>query len=358
MRIRWRGLELPHRVIPDEETLSDTYGRFTIEPFERGFGTTVGNSLRRILLSSLEGASITGVKIKGAQHEFTSLEGVTEDVTDIILNIKNMIVSLEGDEDAMQTMRLQAEGPGEVTCDLIEADTSVTIHNPENLLATLTKQVDFDMEFVVEKGRGYIPASEQYNNPGEEVEVGLIPVDAIYSPVTRVRYKVEDTRVGQKTNYDKLVLEVWTNGTVTPEMALVEAAKILRKHLNPFVQYFEIGQDLASESAAAAAKVDEDLIRKLQMPVTDLDLSVRAANCLDAAKVATVAELVSMTEPELLKVRSFGRTSLREVKRKLIDMGLELGMDIPEEAEPMDAYVELDEDEVVTEQEVEAEEQA
>ena len=334
MRIRWRGLELPHRVIPDQETLSDTYGKFTVEPFERGFGTTVGNSLRRILLSSLQGSAITGVKIKGAQHEFSSLEGVMEDVTDIILNVKNMIVSLEGGEDALQTMRLQAEGPGEVTCDLIEADTSVTIHNPSNLLATLTKQIDFDMEFVVEKGRGYVPASEQYADPGEEIEVGLIPVDAIYSPVTRVRYKVEDTRVGQKTNYDKLILEVWTNGTVTPEMAMVEAAKILRKHLNPFVQYFELGKELASESAAAAARVDEDLIRKLQMPVTDLDLSVRAANCLEAAKVDTVVELVSMTEAELLKVRSFGRTSMREVKRKLSDMGLELGMEIPEELEP------------------------
>lgn len=331
MRIRWRGLELPHRVVPEQETLGETYGKFVIEPFERGFGTTVGNSLRRILLSSLEGAAITGVKIKGAPHEFTTLEGVMEDVTDIILNVKNMVVSLDGEET--KPMRLQAEGPGEVTCDLIEADTSVTIHNPDAVLATLTKQVEFDMEFVVEKGRGYIPASEQYNNPGEEIEVGLIPVDAIFSPVTRVRYKVEDTRVGQKTNYDKLTLEVWTNGTITPEMAMVEAAKILRKHLNPFVQYFELGQAVASESAAAAAKVDEELIRKLMMPVSELDLSVRASNCLESAKVETVADLVSMTEPELLKVRSFGRTSLREVKRKLIDLNLELGMELPAEVE-------------------------
>lgn len=334
MRIRWRGLELPHRVVPFEETLSDTYGKFTIEPFERGFGTTVGNALRRILLSSLEGAAVTGVKIKGAPHEFTSLDGVMEDVTDLILNVKNMTISLEGEES--RSMRLQAEGPGEVTCDLIEADTSVTIHNPTDVLATLTKPVDFDMEFTVEKGRGYVPASEQYNNPGDEIEVGVIPVDAIFSPVTRVRYKVEDTRVGQKTNYDKLSLEVWTNGTVTPEMALVEAAKILRKHLNPFVQYFELGQEVASESAAAAAKVDEDLIRKLQMPVTDLDLSVRAHNCLESAKLGTVADLVSFTEPELLKVRSFGKTSLREVKRKLVDMGLELGMELPAEVEVND----------------------
>ncbi|MEM7627713.1 MAG: DNA-directed RNA polymerase subunit alpha [Planctomycetota bacterium] len=330
MRIRWRGLELPHRVTLDQETASDTYGKFTVEPFERGFGTTVGNSLRRILLSSLEGAAITGVKIKGAPHEFTSLEGVQEDVTDIILSVKNMVVSSESDEP--KTMRLQAEGPGEVTCDLIEADTSITIHNKDQVLATLTKQVDFDMEFIVEKGRGYVPASEQYD-ANEDQEVGLIPVDATYSPVTRVRYKVEDTRVGQKTNYDKLTLEVWTNGTVSPEMAVVEAAKILRKHLNPFVQYFELGQEVASETAAAAARVDEELIRKLQMSLNELDLSVRANNCLESAKVTSVADLVSRQEADLLKVRSFGKTSLREVKRKLSDLGLELGMELPAEVE-------------------------
>lgn len=331
MRIRWRGLELPHRVVPDQKLNNETYGRFVVEPFERGFGTTVGNSLRRILLSSLEGAAVTKVKIKGAPHEFTSLEGVTEDVTDIILNVKAMVVSSESDET--KTMRLRAEGPGEVTADLIEADTSIEIHNKDLVIATLTKQVDFDMEFTIEKGRGYVPASEQYESSKDDQEVGIIPVDAIFSPVTRVRYKVEDTRVGQKTNYDKLVLEIWTNGTISPEMAMVEAAKILRKHLNPFVQYFEIGDQVASETAASAARVDEALIRKLRMPISELDLSVRASNCLESAKVNIVADLVSMTEADLLKVRSFGRTSLREVKRKLLDLGLELGMEIPEEIE-------------------------
>ncbi len=328
MRIRWRGLELPSRVTADTEVNNETFGRFTVEPFERGFGTTVGNSLRRILLSSLEGAAVTRVKIRGAQHEFSSLEGVMEDVTDIVLNVKNMIVSIEGDQP--KTMRLQAEGPGEVTCELIEADTSITIHNKDLVLATLTKEVDFDMEFVVEKGRGYMPASEQYDEHADQ-EIGWVPVDAVFSPVLRVRYKVEDTRVGQKTNYDKLTLEIWTNGTVTPEMALVEAAKILRKHLNPFVQYFELGAEVASESASAAAKVEEDLIRKLKMPVGELDLSVRAANCIESAGLINVADLVSKTESELLKVRSFGKTSLREVKRKLADMNLSLGMELPEE---------------------------
>ena len=330
MRIRWRGLELPHRVQLDQDTTSNTYGKFIVEPFERGFGTTVGNSLRRILLSSLQGAAVTGVKIKGAPHEFTSLEGVQEDVTDIILSVKNMVISSESEDP--KTMRLQAEGPGEVSCDLIEADTSITIHNKDQVLATLTKQIDFDMEFIVEKGRGYVPASEQYDT-NEDQEVGLIPVDATFSPVTRVRYKVEDTRVGQKTNYDKLTLEVWTNGTISPEMAVVEAAKILRKHLNPFVQYFELGQEVASESAAAAARVDEELIRKLQMSLNELDLSVRANNCLESAKVTSVADLVSRHEADLLKVRSFGKTSLREVKRKLSDLGLELGMELPAEVE-------------------------
>ena len=328
MRMRWRGLELPSRVVPDQRLNNGTYGKFVIEPFERGFGTTVGNSLRRILLSSLEGAAVTAIKIKGAPHEFSSLEGVMEDVTDIVLNVKNMVVSMESDEP--KTMRLSAEGPGDVTADLIEADTSITIHNKDLVLCTLTKQIDFDMEFVVKKGRGYVPASEQYTS-GQDQEVGVIPVDAIYSPVSRVRYKVEDTRVGQKTNYDKLTLEVWTNGTITPEMALVEAAKILRKHLNPFVQYFELGQQTASESAAAAARVDEELIRKLQMPISELDLSVRASNCLESAKLSIVADLVQMTENDLLKVRSFGKTSLREVKRKLADLNLSLGMELPEE---------------------------
>ena len=226
-------------------------------------------------------------------------------------------------------MRLAAQGPGEVTADLIEADTSITIMNPDLVIATLSSEVPFEMELTVSKGRGYVPASERYDS-NEDQEIGLIPVDAIYSPVQRVRYKIEETRVGQKTNYDKLILEIWTNGTVTPELALVEAAKILRKHLNPFVQYFELGHDRVSEEAAAAAGVDEGLIRKLDMSIADLDLSVRASNCLESAKIETVAQLVTFTEPELLKLRAFGRTSLREVKRKLLDLDLDLGMQLPE----------------------------
>jgi DNA-directed RNA polymerase subunit alpha len=327
MRVRWRGLELPNQVVEDRKFSSPTYGRFIVEPFERGFGTTVGNSLRRVLLSSLEGAAVTAIKIKGAEHEFTSLPGVMEDITDIVLNVKSLIVSMEGDEP--RTMRVAATGPGEVTADLIEADTSITILNRDLVIATLTGDINFEMEFRVGKGRGYVPAADQYADQ-EEQEIGLIPVDALYSPVQRVRYSVEETRVGQRTDFDKLTLEIWTNGTTEPELALVEAAKILRKHLNPFVQYDNVGEERVSEEAAAAASVDDDLIRKLSMPITDLDLSVRASNCLESSKIETVAQLVIQSESDLLKVRSFGRTSLREVKRKLQDLGLTLGMTMPE----------------------------
>ena len=326
-RVRWRGLELPTRVQFDSLFKSDSFGRFHVEPFEKGFGTTVGNSLRRVLLSSLEGAAVSSVKIKGIEHEFSPIKGAMEDVTDVVLNVKNLVVKLEG--DTQKTMRVAARGPGEVTADMIQADMAITILNKDLVLVTLTDAVEFEMELIVSKGRGYVPASEQYVGE-EEQEIGLIPVDAIYSPVQRVRYKVEETRVGQRTNYDKLSMEIWTNGTVTPEMAVVEAAKIFRKHLNPFVQYFDIGEERVSEQAAAAASVDEELIRKLGLPLSELELSVRASNCLESARIETVGQLVTQTDADLLRLRSFGRTSLREVKRKLQDIGLDLGMTLPD----------------------------
>ena len=328
MHVRWRGLELPAHVELEEKSKSATFGRFTIEPFERGFGTTIGNSIRRILLSSIEGAAVTRMKIAGVEHEFSTIPGVMEDVTDIILNLKGLVVSVESDEPC--TMRVAATGPGEVTADLIVADTAVTIHNASHVIATLTDEVDFEAEFTVTKGRGYEPASEQYAKRDEQV-IGEIPLDAVYSPVQRVRYRIESTRIGQKTNFDKLILDIWTDGTVSPEMALVESAKILRKHLNPFVQYFELGADRVSAEASAAASVDEELINKLNMPISELNLTVRANNCLDSADIRTVAELIEKDEAEMLGVRSFGRTSLREVKRKLVDMNLSLGMEIPDE---------------------------
>lgn len=325
-RVRWRGLELPSRVISDGRVATSTFGRFVIEPFERGFGTTIGNSLRRVLLSSIEGAAVTSIKIKGAPHEFTTIPGVLEDATDITLNVKNLIVKLEGDEP--KTMRLGAKGPGEITADFIEADPAVTIVNTGLVIATLTEPVEFEMEFTVNKGRGYVPASESMP-ANEDQEIGIIHVDAIYSPVHRVRYKIEETRVGQRTNYDRLTMEIWTDGTVTPEMALVEASKILRKHLNAFVMMDQIGEQRVSEEAAAAASVDDELIRKLNMPISMLDLSVRASNCLESARIDTIGALVQQAESELLKLRAFGRTSLREVKRKLEEIGLDLGMNLP-----------------------------
>src|SRR5690349_16081903 len=331
MRIRWRGLELPSRVVRDQHISTETYGKFTAEPFERGFGTTVGNSLRRILLSSLEGAAVTHIKLKGADHEFSSLTGVMEDVTDIILNVKSLIVKLDADEP--KEMRVTAKKAGPVTAGMIEGDPAITVVNKDLVLATLTEDVHFDLTLTVDKGRGYVTAAENIADT-EEQEIGTIAVDSLYSPVTRVRYATEDARVGQKTDYDRLILEIWTNGTITPEMALVEASKILRKHLNPFVQYFELGSDSASDDAVNAlrdanrATIDPDLQQKLNMTVQELDLSVRANNCLESAKIATVRDLVKKTDQDLLKVRSFGKTSLREVKRRLADMGLSLGMDL------------------------------
>ncbi|HWP40059.1 MAG TPA: DNA-directed RNA polymerase subunit alpha [Tepidisphaeraceae bacterium] len=331
MRIRWRGLELPSRVIRDEQVSTDTYGKFTAEPFERGFGTTVGNSLRRILLSSLEGAAVTHVRIRGAEHEFSSLTGVMEDVTDIILNVKGLIVKLDADEP--KQMKLAARKAGPVTAAMIEPDPAITVINKDKVIATLTEDVPFEMTMTVGKGRGYVTAAENITDT-EQQEIGLIAVDSIYSPVTRVRYSTEGARVGQKTDYDRLILEIWTNGTISPEMALVEAAKILRKHLNPFVQYFELGSDTASDEAIAGlreatrATIDPDLEQKLNMSIQELDLSVRANNCLESAKIQTVRDLVKKTDADLLKVRSFGKTSLREVKRRLADLGLSLGMDL------------------------------
>src|SRR5262245_60223755 len=251
MRIRWRGLELPSRVVRDTQVSTDTYGKFTAEPFERGFGTTVGNSLRRILLSSLEGAAVTHIRLKGADHEFSSLPGVMEDVTDIILNVKSLIVKLEGDDE--KEMSVKVHKAGAVTAGQIEADPAVTIINKDLVIATLTEDVNFEMTLTVGKGRGYVTAAENISDT-EEQEVGLIAVDSIFSPVTRVRYATEDARVGQKTDYDRLLLEIWTNGTISPEMALVEASKILRKHLNTFVQYFELGSDVASDEAVSGLR--------------------------------------------------------------------------------------------------------
>lgn len=328
MRIRWRGLELPSRLIPELATLTPTYGKFVAEPFERGFGATIGNSLRRILLSSLEGSSITRVKVQGVQHEFTTIPGIVEDVTDIILNIKSLVV--KNHSASAKTIRIDRHERGVVTGADIITDDQVEIINKDLVIATMTDDVPFLVELTVENGRGYVPVSEHYK---AEHEVGVIPVDAIYSPVTRVRYKIEDTRVGQRTNYDKLTLEIWTNGTITPDMALVESAKILRKHLTPFVTYREPGPELPPEQglkglmeSTGYSPVDLELEEKLNQSLAELNLSVRATNCLESEGINTVRDLVRRGDEQLLQVRNFGETTLTEVKERLQAIGLRLGM--------------------------------
>ena len=324
MHIRWRGLELPGSVTADTKTLSPTYGKFVAEPFERGFGTTVGNSLRRVLLSSLEGSAVTQIKLSGALHEFTTIKGVAEDVTDIVLAVKSLVV--KNHSDSTRVVRVEKSTRGPVTGADIQVDDAVEIVNKDLVLATLTDDVPFELEMVVENGRGYVPSSEQSQ---ASQEIGIIPVDAVFSPVTRGKYEVEETRVGQKTNYDKLTMEIWTNGTVTPEMALVEAAKILRKHLNPFVGYTEPGPGLALPAAAGVFSIEAPLESRLGMLISDLRLSLRANNCFEEAGISTLRDLVSRSREELLEMRNLGETTLQEVEEKLRELGLHLGMEVP-----------------------------
>jgi DNA-directed RNA polymerase subunit alpha len=331
MRIRWRGLELPSRVVPDTDTSTSTYGKFTAEPFERGFGVTIGNSLRRILLSSLEGSAVTRVKVQGIQHEFSSIPGVVEDLTDIVLNLKSLVVKNHSTEP--KTLRIERRTKGVVTGADIQCDDAIEIINRDLVIATMTDDVPLVMELTVNNGRGYIPATEHAE---KDPEIGVIPLDSIYSPVVRVRYKIEETRVGQRTNYDKLVMEIWTNGTISPEMALVEAAKILRKHLNPFITYREPGPELSPEGglrgmaeATGYSPIDLELEEKLGRSLAELNLSVRATNCLESEGINSVRDLVTRTDDQLLQVRNFGETTLQEVKERLGQIGLRLGMRVP-----------------------------
>ncbi|MBI4612170.1 MAG: DNA-directed RNA polymerase subunit alpha [Planctomycetes bacterium] len=330
IRVKWRDLELPTRVVLEKETSTNEYGKFSIEPFERGFGTTIGNSLRRVLLSALEGTAITHVKIKGVRHEFSTVPGVYEDVTDIVLNLKKLLLKVHSDEPVHPHVETSKEGP--IRGQDLVVDNNTEIVNPELHLCTVVEPGEFRMDLTARRGRGYVTAEE---NMEEEQELGVIPIDSIFSPVRRVRWKTEDTRVGKLTNYDKLVIEIWTDGTLHPEMALVEASKILRKHLNPFTQYFQVGREVQRneakrEEAERRERQKEDLLRSLEMSVDTLDLSVRASNCLSAEGIKTIAELVQKSEDELLAIRNFGKTSLREIKKKIEDLGLSLGMDVAE----------------------------
>ncbi|MBI4604333.1 MAG: DNA-directed RNA polymerase subunit alpha [Planctomycetes bacterium] len=328
MRIRWRDFEIPNSVVCEEATRSPHYGKFIVEPFERGFGVTIGNSLRRILLSSLEGAAVVSVKIEGVQHEFSTLTGVYEDVTDIVLNIKNLLLLLYDGEET--ELRIRSSKKGEVRAADIQHGPEVKIVNPDLLIATVTQDVPLNIDMAVRKGRGYWTAEE--NSRGDS-EIGVIWVDSAFSPVSRVRYKTEATRVGQLTNYDRLILEIWTNGTVTPDMALTEASKILRRHLNPFLQYSELGHAVQEDNGLSHEEplVPQDLEetrRKLELSVTSLDLTVRAQNCLESQDVKTIGDLVRRSEADLLKVRNFGKNTLHEIKTKLREIGLSLGMNV------------------------------
>lgn len=331
MRIRWRNFELPSSVKVDRETMTESYGKFFIEPFERGFGHTIGNGLRRALLSSIEGYSVTAVNIEGVLHEFTTVPGVLEDVTDIVLNLKRLLV--KGYSKDPITMSLEASGECVVTGKDIVTDNRGEILNPDTVIATLTdKDSILKMEIEAHLGRGYVTAEE---NEEEEHEIGKIYLDSNFSPVERVRYRVEDTRVGKITNYDKLVLEIWTDGTITPDLALVEASKIYRKHLNPFVHYNRLERDAPQDDSKEQGEEEEEerqnqLLEVLSRSIDELDLSVRAKNCLDAVNLKTIGDLVAKTESDLLKVRNFGKTSLREIKKKLSDLNLSLGTNVEE----------------------------
>jgi DNA-directed RNA polymerase subunit alpha len=308
----------------EKETHTDFYGKFIAEPFERGFGITVGNGLRRILLSSIEGSAVTSAKIEGVEHEFSTIPNVVEDTIDIILNIKDLVVQLHTDNP--RKIRIETKKKGAVTAADIITDDGVEVINKDLHIATISENIDFKVEMEVKKGRGYKTAEENGAGGGE---VGVIPIDSIFSPVRKTKIRVEETRVGRRTNYDKLIVEIWTNGIISPEMALTEASKVFRKHLNPFVHYFELGRELPNAGEKQIEQVDEEVEnsedevkKKAVVSVAELDLSVRASNCLEYASIKTVNELITREEDELLELKNFGKTTLVEIKKKLNQLGL------------------------------------
>jgi DNA-directed RNA polymerase subunit alpha len=321
MRIRWRGFELPTRVEKIDGSGLANYAKFHAEPFERGFATTIGNSLRRVLLSSIQGAGVRSIRLQGANNEFTSLDGVLEDVTHIILNIKRLRLRLHSDENVV--IRLEKSSSGAVTAADITPHQDVEIINPDLVIATLTKDVRFVLEMDVGAGRGFVPAE------GQKIDgspVGTIAIDSIYSPVQRVAFSVDPTRLGKRTDYEALDLEVWTDGSITPELALVEATNILRKHLNPFVKYFEIGRELEGGPSDLTVEGDGEKTALLGKQISSLDLSVRTENALRAANIKSVSDLVQMDEAEVTGTRNLGKIAAKELKKKLADRGLAFGM--------------------------------
>ncbi len=318
----WHELIMPERVEVDRDSLTDNYGKFVCQPLERGYATTTGNSLRRILLSSIQGAAITSVKIEGALHELSSLPGIIEDVTEIILNLK--VVRLKLNSADTQTVRVEKKGKGEVTAADLISDGTVEVMNPEQHICTISgSEGKFIAEFEVKWGKGYIPAER---NKSEDQVIGVIPIDAIFTPIRKVKMNVSQARVGQQTDYDKLTLELNTDGSVKPEDALAYAAKILKEQMNVFINFDE--SLVEPETVAEEESVDSEINPYLSRPVDDLELSVRSANCLRNASIMYIGELVQRTENEMLKTKNFGRKSLNEIKQLLSEMGLGLGFKI------------------------------
>jgi len=329
MRIRWRGFELPTRVDKVDGSGLANYAKFHAEPFERGFATTIANSLRRVLLSSIQGAAVRSIRIQGANNEFTTLDGIYEDVTQIVLNIKRLRLRLHSDENVV--IRLEKSSAGPVLAGDITPHQDVEIINPDLVVATLTKDVRFVLELDVGSGRGFVPAEAQRI---DGAPVGTIAVDSIYSPVQRVAFDVNPARLGKRTDFESLDLEIWTDGSITPELSLVEATNILRKHLNPFVKYFELGRDL-EVSALGDMVIEGDIERTtlLAKQITALDLSVRTENALRAANIKLVGDLVVMDEGEVSAIRNLTKLATKELKKKLADRGLSFGMRLTQKAE-------------------------
>jgi len=320
MGARWKDFQMPKSIVCDEATLTNTYGKFIAEPFERGYGITIGNTLRRVLLSSIEGAAVTSVKIEGVLHEFGTVPGVVEDVSQIVLNLKKLVLKVHG--TAPKTIYLKAEKKDEVTAADLIVDETVEVINPDLHIATLAKDGQLNMELNVGKGRGYVPA-DRFKD--ENKTIGVLAMDAVFTPVTRVNFTIENARVGQITDYDRLILEIWTNGSIAPKDTLLHSANIAQRHLDIFMKFGHIEEEEVEEEKS---DVDEELLEKLNMNVSELDLSVRSANCLKEARLKTVGEVVQKTELEMLKYRNFGKKSLAEINVILQTMGLSFGMKV------------------------------
>jgi len=322
MGIKWRDFQLPKRLECDESTYTNTYGKFSAAPFERGYGVTLGNSLRRVLFSSIEGSAVTAIKIAGVQHEFSAIPGVLEDVPEITLNIKSLV--LNSHSKIPKTIYIKKDTRGEIKAKDINVDETIEIVNPNLHIATLNKDTKFAMELEVARGRGYVTAEL---NKKEDRAAGVIPIDSIFTPITKVNFYVENTRVGQRTDYDKLIMEIWTNGSISPKDALLYASNILQRHLDIFVNFGQLPEDV-SEEEPEMSKEENALYEKLRLPISELELSVRSSNCLREANIKTIAELVKKAEDEMLGFKNFGKKSLNEIKELLTSMGLTLGMQV------------------------------